>query len=716
MKFRIHICTLAMVATFSVFAVAAEPTPARPVADSYHGVTVEDPYRWLEDAAAAEVKDWSAKQTSQARQYLDGLPFRQKIFDRLMTQTATASSSYAKLSAAGGRIFALYRQPLKQQPMIAVLPGSTDIKSLRVVVDPNALDASGNTAIDWFVPSPNGKLLAVSLSQNGSEDGSLHIFDVATGKESGEVIARVQYPTAGGSLAWQSDSKGFWYTRYPGPEQPAEEQHFFQKLYFHTLGDPIVKDKPVLGEGLPKVAEIFVRSGRAGAPLLVSVANGDGGEFAQYLVGTDNRVRQISRFEDQVVAATIGPDNNLYLVSRKDAPRGKLLKLDLRQPDLQRARTIVAESEGVLQSEGEFGGASVLVTKHALYVRQLVGGPTRIAIYDHDGRRQGNLPLPDVASADEILTIGDHDLLYSVETYLQPPHFRRFNESTRQAKETPLAETSSVRFDDAEVMREFATSPDGTRVPLNIVRRVGRTLDQSTPALLTGYGGYGVSLKPHFLGPRTRLWLDAGGILVIANLRGGGEFGETWHRQGALTQKQNVFDDFVAAARYLIDHQYTSSQHLAIIGGSNGGLLVGAALTQHPELFAAVVAEVGLFDMLRSELEPNGAFNITEFGTVKDPAQFQALYAYSPYHHIVAGAKYPPVFFATGEHDGRVNPMQSRKMAARLQAAVPGQAIFLSINGKAGHGMGSSLSTRVGQQADVYSFLFDRLGLTFPGP
>ena len=711
---RTLIYFFAIVATAPTLAV--EPTPTRPVADTYHGVTVEDPYRWLEDAAAPEVKEWSAKQTQQARQYLDGLPFRQKIFDRLMTQTTTASSSFARLSTAGGRIFALYRQPLKQQPMVAVLASNADLKSLRVVVDPNALDPAGNTAIDWFVPSPDGRLLAVSLSQNGSEDGSLHIFDVATGRESGEVIARVQYPTAGGSLAWQSDSKGFWYTRYPGPERPAEEQHFFQRLYCHKLGAPLAEDALVLGEGLPKVAEIFVRAGRAGAPLLVSVANGDGGEFAQYLIDNDNRVRQISRFEDQVVAATIGPDNNLYLVSRQDAPRGKLLKLSLRQPNLGQARTIVAESEGVLQSEGEFGGASVLVTKHALYLRQLVGGPTQIAIYSHAGRPLGHLPLPDVASADEMLASGDHDLLYSVETYLQPPHFRRYNESTRRARKPSLAETSAVRFDDAEVVREFATSPDGTRVPVNIVRRIGRPLDAATPALLTGYGGYGVSLKPHFLGPRTRLWLDAGGVFAIANLRGGGEFGETWHRQGALTQKQNVFDDFVAAAHYLIDHKYTSSQHLAIIGGSNGGLLVGAALTQHAELFAAVVAEVGLFDMLRSELEPNGAFNITEFGTVKDPAQFRALYAYSPYHHVVAGGHYPPVFLATGEHDGRVNPMQSRKMAARLQAAVPEQAIFLSINDKAGHGMGSSLATRIGQQADVYSFLFDRLGLTFPEP
>jgi prolyl oligopeptidase len=264
------------------------------------------------------------------------------------------------------------------------------------------------------------------------------------------------------------------------------------------------------------------------------------------------------------------------------------------------------------------------------------------------------------------------------------------------------------------VVRVSATSKDGTQVPLNIVRRKGTRLDGRNPVLLNGYGGYNVSLTPHFLGPSTRLWLDAGGIFVIANLRGGGEFGEEWHEAGALTHKQNVFDDFFAAADYLVAQHYTTPARLAIIGGSNGGLLMGAAFTQRPALFRAVVSQVGIYDMLRVELDPNGAFNTTEFGSVKDPAQFQALYQYSPYHHVVDGTRYPAIFMATGETDGRVNPAHSRKMIARLQAATAGRPVYLSINSHAGHGIGSSLSIRVNQTADTYAFLFDQLGMTLP--
>ena len=264
------------------------------------------------------------------------------------------------------------------------------------------------------------------------------------------------------------------------------------------------------------------------------------------------------------------------------------------------------------------------------------------------------------------------------------------------------------------MVREFATSKDGTKIPLNIVRRKGTKLDGSNPLLMNGYGGYSVNQTPRFLSPSTRLWLDAGGVFVIANLRGGGEFGEIWHSQGALTNKQNVFDDFTAAGQYLIAQKYTASEHMAGIGGSNGGLLMGAVVTQHPELFKAVVSQVGIYDMLRVELDPNGAFNTTEFGSVKNPDQLKALYAYSPYHHVVDGTKYPAIFMATGETDGRVNPMHSRKMIARLQAATAGKPVYLSINSHAGHGIGSSLSIKANQTADVYAFLFNQLGMKLP--
>jgi prolyl oligopeptidase len=690
----------------------APATAPLPVTDTYHGVQVSDPYRWLEDAHSPRVHAWSAAQDARTRRYLDALPQRAPIYEQLLRQISATSSSYRNLHAVGGQIFALYEAPPKQQPMIAVLTPAADPALARVIVDPNVINPKGTTAIDWFVPSPDGTLIAVSLSDNGSEDGALHLFDAATGKEVAPPIPRVQYPTGGGSLAWRADSKGFWYTRYPGPERPRADRHFFQQVYFHRLGDDFAGDVYVLGKGFPKVAEIALDNRFNPDIVVASVANGDGGEFAHYLIDAHGAPRQVTRFEDQVVAAKAGADGALYLISRNGAPRGKLLKLAPGIVDLGQAALLVAESDAVMLSAGEVGGDPIALTPRAVYLREIIGGPSRVAIFDHGGKPLGVLPLPEVTAVDQVEPLNDGTLLYSIEGYLRPPYFARYDEASTRSSETKLLQTSPVSFADAEVVREFAVSKDGTSIPLNIVRRKGTALSGVNPVLLNGYGGYGISLTPEFLGANTRLWLDGGGIFVIANLRGGAEFGATWHAQGALTHKQNVFDDFIAAANHLIAHHYTDRAHLAIIGGSNGGLLMGAAFTQHPELFRAVVSLVGIYDMLRVELDPNGLFNTTEFGSVKDPELFKALYAYSPYHHVVDGTAYPAILMATGETDGRVNPAHSRKMIARLQAAtVSGKPVYLSINAHAGHGIGSSLSIRVNESADIYSFLFDQLGM-----
>jgi prolyl oligopeptidase len=633
-----------------------------------------------------------------------------------MTQISAASTAYDDLHAVGGKLFAMVNEPSKQQPLIAVLGQDADPAHAHVVLDPNVLNARGTTAIDWYVPAPDGRFVAVSMSQDGSEDGSLHIVDVATGKEVDQVIPRVQYPTAGGSVAWRDDGSGFWYTRFPGASEPAERQHFYQQVWYHHIGDDPSKDHYVLGQDFPRVAEIALVSGPKGSPVVATVANGDGGEFAHYLLGMDDSVRQVTRFEDKIVDAEIGADG-LYLISRQGAPRGKLLRLKLDDLVLAHAQTLVPESDAVMQLGGEGGGAPITITAKAVYVREIVGGPSQVAIFDHDGKAQGLLPLPAVSSVSQVEAIDGGGLLVSVATFLEPPRFVRYDEATGKTAPTLLQQTSPVSFADAEVVREFATSKDGTRVPLNIVRRKGLKLDGSHPLLLNGYGGFNVSESPHFLGAATRLWLDAGGVFVIANIRGGGEFGEAWHDQGALTHKQNVFDDFAAAGQYLVDQKYTTSAHMAAIGGSNGGLLMGAVFTQHPDLFRAVVSQVGIYDMLRTELDPNGSFNVTEYGSVNDPAQLRALYAYSPYHHVQDGTAYPAIFMATGETDGRVNPMHSRKMIARLQAATrSGKPIYLSINAHAGHGIGSSLSIKVNQTADTYAFLFDQLGMKYPAP
>jgi prolyl oligopeptidase len=686
----------------------APATPVATVTDAYHGVAVTDPYRWLETGDDKRVRDWSLAQDDRTRAYLDALTVRQPIYDRLMNLTSEASPSYARLYPVGDKIFATYNQPPKQQPMIAVLGRDADPATARIIVDPNALNPNGTTAIDWWVPSPDASMVAVSLSDGGSEDGSLHIFDVATAKEIGEVIPRVQYPTGGGSLAWAADSKGFYYTRYPGPERPAQEQHFYQRIYFHRLGADWQHDVLIAGSDFPKVAEIALDNRQNRRIVVASVANGDGGEYAHYLIGPDGKVTQVTRFEDKVIAAVAGPDGNLYLVSRKEAPHGKLLRLPLSDPVLMHATEIVPAGEPVLEG----GGAPLVVTERALYLRQLIGGPSQVVRFDLAGKQLGVLPSPEVASVGQVVPLSDGTMLYPISSYLRPTYFARFDETSGRSEVSKLAPSSPVKFDDSEVIRVFITSKDGTKVPINIIRKIGTQTDGSNPVLLTGYGGFGISLVPRFLGADRRLWLDGGGVFVIANLRGGGEYGEEWHAQGALTRKQNVFDDFIAAAHYVIDQHYATPARLAIIGGSNGGLLMGAAFTQHPELFRAVVSQVGLYDMLRVELDPNGSFNTTEFGSVKDDHQFKALYAYSPYHHVVDGTNYPAIFMATGENDGRVNPMHSRKMIARLQAATASsRPVYLSINRRAGHGIGSALSIRVNQSADYIAFLYDQLGM-----
>jgi prolyl oligopeptidase len=336
-------------------------------------------------------------------------------------------------------------------------------------------------------------------------------------------------------------------------------------------------------------------------------------------------------------------------------------------------------------------------------------------VFDTTGRGKAKLlppvPILPVSSVQGTLSTGDDELLFRNQSFLEPPAWFRFDPKRAQVTRTDLYQTSIASFADAEVLRESCKSKDGTLIPLSILRKKGTPLDGSNPTLLSGYGGYGISMSPRFR-PIWRLWLDHGGVFALANLRGGGEFGEDWHLSGNLTKKQNVFDDFTACAEHLIQSKTTNPAKLAIMGGSNGGLLMGAALTQHPELFRAVVSYVGLYDMLRVELSPNGAFNVTEFGSVKDRAQFDALYRYSPYHALKAGIAYPPVLFVTGANDPRVDPYHSRKMTARLQAiAEARRPILLRASSDTGHGGATPLSSEIAENVDVYSFLFAQLGM-----
>lgn len=680
-------------------------TPKKAVTNEYQGVKVQDDYQWLENDADPAVKTWSDAQNQRTRAYLDNLPDRAAIEKQLTEWYAKSSPSYSALVARPGVLFGLKFQPPKQQQMLVTLASADDLKSEKIVIDPNAIDAKGETAIDWFAPSRDGRYVAASISEGGSEDGTLHIYETATGKALPDSIAHVQCPTAGGSAEWDADGSGIYYTRFPRKgERPEADLNFYQQVYFHKLGTPDSEDSYSIGKEFPRIAEIKLEASRDGKYILATVANGDGGDFAHYLLGPDGTWKQVTQFSDQIKAARLGRDNALYLLSRADAPRGKILRLPLDKPELTNASVIVSTSDAVIQF--------MEPTADALYVADLLGGPSQIRRFDLDGQHGMVIPIPKISAVTEMESLNDNSLLFRDVSYTEPAAWFHCTDARKAPEKTALVNTTPVSFADIEVTREFATSKDGTKVPLNIVHKKDAKLDGNNPTLLYGYGGYSISMSPNFDFTR-RLWFDRGGVYVVANIRGGGEFGEEWHKAGNLTKKQNVFDDFAAAVEHLIKEKWTRPEKLAIQGGSNGGLLMGAMIAQHPELMHAVVSSVGIYDMLRVELAPNGAFNVTEFGTVKDPEQFKALYAYSPYHHIVDGAKYPSILMMTGANDGRVAPYHSRKMVARLdEANKSNNPILLRTSSIAGHGIGTALSERIKQQADMYSFLFAQLGIT----
>ena len=680
-------------------AVTAEKIP---VTDQYHGIEVRDDYRWLEDPRAPKVREWTAAQNATTRAWLDALPVRARLAAHLETLYAESSASYSSLKCRAGLHFLLHFKPPAQQPVLLALRSLMKPADAIPVLDPNKLDPTGGTAIDWFVPSHDGKFTAVCLSRHGSEDGTLHFFETETGRKLPDEIPRVQYPTAGGDATWTGDGDGVFYTRYPSPGERAEADiHFYQQVWFHKMGTPVSEDTYATGRDFPRIAEVQLDTSEDGRSFLASVSDGDGGDHAHWLREGDGAWRQITRFEDAVKHVAFGRDGWLYALSRKNAARGKVLRMPLARPELAAAETVVPEGANVL--------AGIAPAAHGFYVKELAGGPSLIRWFPA-GKAPVTVPLATFSAVQEMEITGGDLLAFKSNGWLTPASFQTFDPHSGALENLPVSSTSPVSFDDIEVTRIMARSKDGTEVPLNIMHRKGVKLDGGNPTLLNAYGGYGISLSPSFDFTR-RLWFDAGGIFVVANLRGGGEFGEEWHKAGNLTRKQNVFDDFIACAEHLVRAGYTQPSRLAIMGGSNGGLLMGAAFTQRPDLFRAVVTMVGIYDMLRVELEPNGAFNITEFGTVKDRAQFDAIHAYSPYHRVADGAKYPAVLITTGENDGRVNPYNSRKMTARLQAATgSGRAVLLRTSASSGHGMGSALSERISEKADIYTFLITELG------
>ncbi|QSQ16088.1 prolyl oligopeptidase family serine peptidase [Myxococcus landrumensis] len=685
-------------------------TAKKEVVDTYHDTQVKDPYQWLEESNDASVQQWNDAQNAHTRAILDKLPGREPLRQRITELLTWKSPGYGKLTEAGGTLFGGKFQPPRQQPFVVVLGSVEDTSKERVLLDPMVLDPAGHTTIDFFVPTRDGKKLAVSLSKKGTESGDVFIYDVATGKQvPDEMVPRVNGGTAGGGVAWNADGTGFFYTRYPrGEERAPEDRDFFQQVYFHKLGTPTAQDTYALGKDFPRIAMTDLESSPDGKYTSALVANGDGGEFMLFLHGPEGKWTQVTKFADKVIGSHFGHDGNLYLLSRQDAPRGKVLRLPLATPSLDKATVLVPEGEASIQG--------VYPAKTRLYINEQLGGPSQVRMVDLTGKDLGLVPTPPVSSVGGLVSAGGDDVYFSNVSFVQPQAWYRFTAKDGQVTKTALARTSPLDVSDVEVIRTEATSKDGTKVPLTILKKKGTKLNGNNPALLTGYGGFNISISPGF-SPLAGLWLEQGGVYAVANLRGGSEFGEKWHAEGSLTKKQNVFDDFYACAKLLVEKKYTQPKKLAIQGGSNGGLLMGAVVTQHPEAYGAVVARVGLYDMLRSERTSNGQFNVTEYGTVKDAEQFKALLAYSPVHNVKDGAKYPPVLFTSGANDPRVDPFHSRKMVARMQAATSAKSpILLRADAETGHGSGTPLSARIEEEVDAYSFIFSQLGVKYLPP
>jgi prolyl oligopeptidase len=680
---------------------AYPPTRTVDTVEVLHGESIPDPYRWLENGDDPDTRAWTERQNALTEAYLAGIPGRETIRRRLDELLAIGAISVP--TPAHGRYFYQRREGRQNQPVLYVRDG-VDGED-RVAVDPNALDPAGTTALDWFFPSDDGRLLAYGLSENGSEQSVLHVLDVERGVHLPDRIAR----TRSADLAWLPDNSGFYYTRYPAPAHvPEGEEHYHRAVYFHALGtdpadDPLVL-RPARKEYWPGVS-----LSAEGRWLLIGVARtfdqtdlylGDrraaAGAPAPPLVAVAENLP--ASFDGEIV------HGRLFLRTNLDAPTYRLYEVDPEHPKRGHWRELVPpRPDAVLEG--------MRVVGDWLALSYLEHASSRLRLADLDGGLRREVALPTLGSLFGLGGEWDgHELFFGFSSYTVPPSIYRIDLVTDEQTlwRRVEADVDPERF---EVRQVSVTSGDGTPVTMFIVQPRGLARTGDAPTYLTGYGGFNISMTPAF-SRSLLLWLEHGGVVAIPNIRGGGEYGESWHQGGMLGRKQNSFDDFVAAAEWLVREGYTRPDRLAVAGGSNGGLLMGAVLTQRPDLFRAVVVQVPLLDMLRYHRFLIARLWIPEYGSPDEPEEFAWLRAYSPYHHVRPGAAYPAVLLATAESDTRVDPMHARKMAARLQAATAsGRPVLLRLEARAGHGAGKPLSKVLDELTDTWTFVFSEVGV-----
>ncbi len=692
----------------------------KPVIDMYHGVKVLDNYRWLEDGQSPETQKWVAQEMAYTRGILNRLPGRDAIHKRLTELLSIGSVTPPVI--AGRHYFYTRREGMQNQPVLYVRDGLDGPD--RVLVDPNKLSADGTTALDWFQPSETGKYVAYGTSPSGSEMSTLHIIETKTGTLLADTIER----TRAASIAWKLDNSGFYYTRYPKPgEVPAGQEMYNRHVFYHELTNdpediPEDSDPPIFGQGRDPEDWPSVSLSNDGLWLLINVSQGwTKSELFLWKVNSETPPTRITTGKNFLYAGEVY-NGKIYITTNEDAPRYRVFVTDAGNYERSAWKELIPQSNAVLQGTAVYGGR--------LLAQYEQNASSQLKLFDLDGKKLNDIELPAIGTVFGTGGRWDRDeVFFGFQSFTTPPTIYRFLltpvkaiidgrlETDRYGSPVLWTKVGAPSIEPAayEVNQEWFHSKDGTRVPMFVVNKKGLQKNGKNPTLLTGYGGFNVSLTPSF--SRTAyLWMEHGGIYAVANLRGGAEFGEDWHRAGMLDKKQNVFDDMIAATEHLIAEKYTDKNHLAIQGGSNGGLLMGAMITQRPDLFRAVICQVPLLDMIHYQDFQIAKLWIPEYGTSENAEQFKWLYAYSPYHHVKPGVEYPATLFMTADTDTRVDPMHAKKMTAEMQAEAKNgisrtRPILLRIESKAGHGAGKPVAKQIEEFTDVYSFLFWQLGV-----
>ncbi|MCD6162018.1 MAG: S9 family peptidase [candidate division Zixibacteria bacterium] len=671
------------------------------VADTLHGVVVPDPYRWLEDTDDPDVQTWTDAQNLLTRSYLDKIPDREKILSRLEETWNYPTQTLPKKCKE--RYFILKNEGLQNHYVLYSKRNLDGVET--AVIDPNAWSEDGTSAMDWWTPSDDGSFVAYGKSESGAERGILHIKNVLTGKDIADTIPHTRYP----NVNWLKDNSGFFYTRFPAPGTvPDGDENYFDKTYFHKLGDDWANDKLYYSRADIKELGYGCQLSTDDRYLILYDFFGSSrtNEVRFIDLKTDGKpVEVVSGFHDYYEGIAIG--NMLYIRTNEDAPNYKIIAVDLRKPAHKYWKEIVPETEDLLESYD--------IINNTLIVKYLHNAYTQVKTYNLLGVPLNEIELPALGTVYGFSGRWDDDEMYlSFSSFIYPTTHYRYDFETNKLTEF-YRYPVKVNADGYETKQVWYNSKDGTRVSMFIVHKAGLALDGTNPAYLYGYGGFTANMTPYFSSSRF-IWMENGGVFCLPNLRGGAEYGEQWHKDGMLENKQNTFDDFIAAAKWLIDNSYTSPEKLAISGGSNGGLLVGAVAVQRPDLFKAVLCNSPLLDMLRYHKFLMARYWVSEYGSSDDADQFKYIYAYSPYHNIKQDAAYPAMLFRAGESDSRVHPLHARKMTAALQTATSSDApILIYVERKTGHGQGMPTNMRLQEVADDYAFLFWQLGMKMSG-